>query len=160
MAVPNVAWGLWALSRLPAASRGFLCTWKVQIGINGSRRSRILYILIPEGRNVVNFLNRLGACSCLSSNCWQHLCQKVVLCPWHLQWVLVQLRGCIAASEWESRSVVRDERSDNRNNKEENRNGCELLSTCSVCSLIFSLAIKMLLSDSPVLLSFPLWLGL
>lgn len=140
MAVPNATWG--SLSWLPAASHGFSLYLKVQIGINGSRRRRNLYFLIPEGGNVINFLDRLGACGCWSSNHRQHLWQKAVLCPGHLQWVLVQLRRCIAVSEWESRGVVRDERSDIRNNKEENKSGCELLSTCSVCSLIFPWQLK------------------
>lgn len=35
-------------------------------------------------------------------------------------------------SEWESRGVVKDERSEIRRNAEENKSGCELLSACPV----------------------------
>lgn len=46
--------------------------------------------------------------------------------------VLIQLSRCTAKLEWESRGVVRDERSEIRRNADENKSGCELLSTCSV----------------------------
>lgn len=93
---------------------------------------------------------------------YMHLCQELPPCllspaaPKKSPYPAEEMHG---RSEWESRGVVRDERGEIRSSAAENESGCELLSTCPLF-IDFSLAIKVLLSDSPLLFSFPLLPGL